>query len=723
MRKPGGPSAQPDLQHTSIGQYLLLICLMAAVAGVVVAVHWPALSAKALSYDDQQYMTENILVRNPSWSSAWQFLSEVLAPSTVEGYYQPLTMISLMVDYALGGRPSDLGPFHLTSLLLHAANTSLIILLMYLIFGRVAPAVLVGLLFGIHPLTVEPIPWIGERKTLLAAFFGLWCLIFYVRYARSSGWFNYVVCILAYVLALMSKPTSTPLPVVMLLLDYWPLGRFNKRAIFEKLPFFVLGGVSAVITYISQSTTAGAHPPSEYGLLHVPYILCHNIVFYLYKIVFPTNLSSHYPFPDPLTITHPMVLAGVVGTSVLAGLLLISLRRTRAFLIGWLIFFVTIFPTMQVIGFSNVIASDKFAYLPSVGILLVLVWLVSQWWGQRSGLVLRRGGVVAVVAMLAVLEVRVVRNYYPYWRDSVTLFQRMVSMTPKAAPLHDALGSAYMDQRMIDEAIASYRRAVKLEPDRAGIYNNLAIALYEKGRVDEAVEYYKLGLKMEPMNANSYYNLANVLFERGQVDESLRYYATAARLRPGYPIIHFKYGHALVKKGLFDEGIEHYGKAEALMSENADLYFFWAKALERKGEFDGAVEQYHKALALKDDYAEVYNNLAMLQVRSKNYAEAVGLLEKAVKYRPDYAKAHNNLGGALYKLGRVDEAIAHYRSALAIDPDNLASHINLARTLLVRGELDGAIKHYNAALKVDPASPQALAGLKIALSRKRDSGQ
>jgi len=245
------------------------VIIIAAVCVIVALVHWPALSAKALSFDDQQYLTKNVLVQNPGWRSAKRFLMEVLEPSTVAGYYQPLTMISLMADYAAGGRENNLRPFHITSLALHTVNTALIIVLLYMLFGNIWAAAAAGLLFGIHPMTVEPIPWVGERKTLLAAFFALWSLIFYVRYSRSGSWKSYTGCFLMYLLALMSKPTSVALPAVMLLMDYWPLKRLKVKSVFEKLPLFVLGGIFAGITYVSQQRTCVAILPTKTGPVNV----------------------------------------------------------------------------------------------------------------------------------------------------------------------------------------------------------------------------------------------------------------------------------------------------------------------------------------------------------------------------------------------------------------------------------------------------------------------
>jgi hypothetical protein len=242
----------------------LTAVLIAAVCLAVLATHWPALSAKATSIDDGQYLMGNPLVQNPCWDSARRFLTEVLKPSTVSGYYQPLTMISLMLDYALGGREDNLFPFHRTSLALHAANTALVIVLLYLLFGNIWAAAAVGLLFGVHPMTVEPIPWLSERKTLLSAFFAFWALIFYICFTRTTGNKKYyIAALVAYLLALMSKPTSIFLPLMMLLMDYWPLNRLRCQVIVEKIPFLFLAAVFIIMTIVSQISAGGGFFPGQ----------------------------------------------------------------------------------------------------------------------------------------------------------------------------------------------------------------------------------------------------------------------------------------------------------------------------------------------------------------------------------------------------------------------------------------------------------------------------
>ncbi|HSW47129.1 MAG TPA: hypothetical protein VLM89_16315, partial [Phycisphaerae bacterium] len=231
------PAASPaPLPPSPAGQLLRLAILGVAVAAAVTFVHWPVLSAQAISFDDEATFIENPLVQNPGWNSVRRFFGEVWISSVVRGYYRPLTLTSLMLDWAMGGRPDDLRAFHRTSLGLHVGCTLLLMLLCYQLFRRPVVAALVALLFGLHPLTVEPVAWVMERKTVLAAFFAFATFCAYVRFTRTCRRRWYVFALILYLFSLLSKPTTTPLPIFLLLIDYWPLRRFNRRAILEKIP-------------------------------------------------------------------------------------------------------------------------------------------------------------------------------------------------------------------------------------------------------------------------------------------------------------------------------------------------------------------------------------------------------------------------------------------------------------------------------------------------------
>jgi tetratricopeptide (TPR) repeat protein len=687
--EPDGPTQKyvgqfvKELPKQSDSKIKLFAVLFVVGAAVLIA-HWPALSAQALSFDDDQYLTENLLVQNPSLASARQFFTEILEPSTVKGYYQPLTMFSLMADYALGGRSDNLQPFHRTSLALHLMNTALVIMLLHLLFGRIWISAGAGLLFGLHPMTVETIAWVGERKTLLAAFFALWSLVLYVRFSHKGNWRLYLGCLAMYVLALMSKPTSIPLPLLILLLDFWPLKRLNKRAILEKLPFFAVGIASAVVTYISQSQTATAALPSEYGMERIPLILCHNIIFYPYKMIWPVNLSSHYGYPKPLGLSNPMVLTGLIGTCVLIALLIFSLRRTRAAITGWLFFFIAILPTMQIVGFSNVIASDKFAYLPSVGLLMALTSFLAWFCGTGKKAV-RHWVAVIVVLVLAGAETVATRRYLVHWADTVSLHEYMLTMTPKAAPVHYNLANTFFRQGKFDKAITHFYQASLSEPNTPEVYNNLGIALSIQGRLDEAISHFNQALQLKPDDFEVCSNLGTALMAQGKLDEAISYFTKSLQLKPDFVKAHIGLGLALAEQGKLDEAIDHYQQGLRFEPDFATAHYSLGNALRAKGKLNEAMNHYSQALNSNPNYPGPLVNMA--QILSTHPDPNIRDTSMATEFAKGAAKLTgyqnafilNTLADCYAASGQFDQAIKTAQKAMelaaASQNEALANHL------------------------------------------------
>ena len=458
-----------------------------------------------------------------------------------------------------------------------------------------------------------------------------------------------------FVLALLSKPTVTPLPVLLLLLDYWPLGRLNKRALLEKLPLLVIAGFFAVVTIISQARTCAIYLPTEQTPGHIPLILCHNIIFYLYKIAWPVNLSSHYPFPQPLALSHPMVLAGVLGTAVLIPLLALSWHKTRALLVGWLFFFVAVFPTMGVIGFTHVIASDKFAYFPSLGLLLVATWLLTRY-HLASAVPRRRGGrmvaALVVVVFLAGCECVATRRYLIHWRNSEDLYEHMASLAPRAPSVRWGLGYYLQSTGKLDAAVASFRKALELDPRCLSAHNNLAVTLKRQGHIGQAIHHYLEALKINPRDAETHCNLGVALKERGDLDAAIEHYSEALRLKPKLAGAHTNLGTALYLKGRLDEAIQSFQQAIRLYPQNAMSH----------------------------------NNLAAALIEQQEYEPAAQHAREAVRLRPDLAMAHLNLGKALAGQGYLDEGVEEYRKVLRMDPNHDQARQRLDEALAERGE-------------------------------------
>ncbi|MEK6643088.1 MAG: tetratricopeptide repeat protein [Planctomycetota bacterium] len=632
----------------------VLVWLILLVAIATAFVHWPAISAKAVMFDDDQYLTDNPVVQTPGLRSTWILMSEVLRPSTVGGYYQPLAMISLMVDCALGGRPDDQRIFHTTSLALHVLNTVLVVWLLYLLFHRATPAALVGLLFGVHPMHVESIPWLAERKTVLAAAFALGSLIAYVRYAhdqatpdakrgRRLAWYS--LCFSLFALALLSKPTTTPLPVAMLLMDVWPLRRFSRRCVMEKIPFLLLSGVSAVVTVLSQRNTAEITRPEDYPASAIPLILCHNIVFYLRKLVWPSGLSGYYPFPGQFTLGTPAYLVGVIGTLVLFVVLAMSLRWTRAVVVGWLIFFVTILPTMGVIGFTAVIAADRFVYLPMIGLLLPLAaWMSDRWMAGVEG---RRRAMAGVGLLVAAALALGTRNYLALWQDNETFTQHMLRGAPDAPSLRMALGHILLKEGKPAQAVIEFQAAVETAPGFVGARLNLARALLELGRAKEAETIVRVAVEKKP---------------------------TA-------PEVHTYLGMCLEAQGRLDEALVEHELALSLRAFDYRTYYNLATLLAKMGRGREAIARFEQSLSIRPDHSGTLQNMGLTLFQMGRADEAIPMFERALQARPDMAVAAYQLGCAKMATGRIAEALTAWRDALRIDPGMLEPLTDLAWVL------------------------------------------
>ena len=705
-----------------------LSVLAAVIALVVLAAQWPVLSTRALWLDDDQYLTANPLVQSPSWSNASRFLTEVLEPSTVRGYYQPLTMISLMLDCALGGSPANLVPFHRTNLALHIGNVVLLMVLLYMLFRQPWAAALVALLYGLHPLTVEPLSWITERKTLLAMFFALWCIILYVAYVqRRDRQYLTGSCALC-ILALLTKPTTLPLPVLLLLLDYWPLRRpLGWGLVREKLAFLVVGGVMAVVTYISQSRAASAALPTEFPIGSTPQLIAHNVVFHLSKIVWPADLTPHYPFPEPLAMSNPMVLVSVLAIVALLVGLVVSLRWTRAVLVGGLIFLAALAPTLGVVRVTNLIACDKYLYLPVVGLLLSLSALLVYFWGPACGGLparLRQGGLVALVLVIAGFYVVVTRHQLAHWRDTETLFKYMLQYDPDAPLLHNSYGVALANAGRVEEALQHYQRAAEVRPDYWIARTNTGIALLSLGRLDEAEAAFRAMADEAPDNAVAHFNLANTLVQQRRNTEAYAEFAEAVRLDPSYAEAFTNWGVALVEAGAGDEAIERLTAAVTLDPDDALAHYNLALALTAAGRPDVAVGHYHEVLRLRPRDPLAYTNLALTFVALNRMSDAERCFRAALSLEPNNVFVNLNLGGLALQAGRPDLAETHLRIAVQHDPENVAANNNLGVLLAQLGRAEESLPYLQRTVELDPDHANAqymLGGTLVALGRAAEA--
>lgn len=632
-RSPAHPAPGGASRRRGSHRGIELAAAVVIVGALVAAAHWPVLGAQALSLDDRSIVTNNPLIEHPGLASVERIFRDIM-PSKYTGYYIPLSMVSLMLDDAMGGRPDDLRAFHRTSLTLHVLNTMLIVLLLYGLFGATIPAALAGLMFGLHPLTVEPTAWVTERKTLLSTFFALACILSYVLHCRRRERAWLAASVAFYAMALLGKPTVVMLPLLLLLLDYWPLKRFDRGAVLEKWLFFLLFIGSAIITVISQERTRGI---MHYDYLQWPLRACYVLAFYGAKMIRPVNLSSVYEPPVPLALSNPAVLPGIVAVCALTALVVVLWRRTRAPLIGWIFFVLALAPTLGLVKYSWLIASDKYVYFPAVGILIVIGFgLTAAWRGRaRRGVTLKAVLCFAVVSILA-FEARGVRATLGNWTDSITLYRHMAAVAPNSAVIQTDLGVLLYETSSREEAMGHLRRAVELDSTLAVAHFNLGNALGAEGRLAESIAQFRTADELWPGDVATICNLGTALALAGRLDEAAVQFTRALRLEPGTVVALDQLGSVLMLQGRTEEAVGRFREALAAEPGSPDINFRLATALQKLGRSDSeAAACLRQSVRARPDWPEPIEALARLLATStaptvRDPQEAVRLAERAV---------------------------------------------------------------------------------------------
>ena len=681
---------------------------------VTMALYWPATRCDFVNLDDDLHVTANLQVQQglSLQNIKWAFLNPVAHD------WHPLSVCSHMLDCQL----FRLNPWghHLTSVLLHTLNAGLVFALLQAMTGARWRSLWVAALFAVHPLRVESVAWVTERKDVLSALFGLLALMAYARYAEVQSlkskvqpaapagqrgespksvvrgpWslfrlrspIFYLLSLFCFALGLMSKPMLVTWPLVMILLDYWPLRRFQFKTqdsrlktslplLLEKLPFFALAALASVVTFAVQKrggvVAAVEHMPlgARAGNALISY--CR----YLGKLFWPTDLAVMYPHPGYWPLAKVLLAGGgLLGLSVLVW---VGRRRYPYLLMGWLWYCGTLVPVSQMIQTGSQAMADRWTYLPSLGMLIMVVWgayeLTRRWQHQVLGLSMAGGAAVGLCLALTWQQIG-------YWKDSEALFWHALEVTENNYVAHGNLGAALDKKGQTDEAMHQFREALRLGPQQAEAHNNLGAALDEKDQIDEAIRQYQKALRLKPSYAEAHNNLGTALGKKGQTDEAIRQYQEALRLKPDYAEAHYNLGAALGRKGQSDEAIRQYQEAVRLKPDYADAHNNLGAALDDRGQSDEAIRHYQAALRLKPNHAEAHNNLGIALGRKGQSDEALLQFQEAVRLKPDYAEAHNNLGIAFYQQHRTGEAIRQFQEALRLKPDYAGARQNLDAVL------------------------------------------
>ena len=681
----------------------------------------PSLQNEFVEWDDSQYVFENPYIRSFDLTFfRWAFFDFYAAN------WHPLTWISHALDYAAWGL-NPLG-HHLTNNILHAINTFLVVLLVVRLLaswqagklagsnassapartqedspGRTVPpgagdsrftliaAATTGLLFGLHPLHVESVAWVAERKDLLCAFFFLLSIMAYMRYAgktlslvgNPSGmalkkgkkpgqagmteqrpgfpYRDYLLSLSFFILALLSKPMAVSLPVVLLILDWYPLGRTSslkmlRTAFFEKLPFIFLSIISSILTILAQRE---AIELNEFAPLSVRLLMAaKSLIAYLWKMALPVNLIPYYPYPKNVSFFSLEYLYPPVLIAVITILSFAAVRRQRAWLSVWGYYLITLVPVLGILQVGGQSMADRYAYLPSIGPFLLcgagVAW-VSAYLArpEKHGLALKLFCSAAALSVLVSLSYLTLKQI-DIWKNSITLW--------------------------------SY--VIEKEPGVPFAFNNIGIAFFKKGRMDEAIQAYQSSVRLDARYVKAHLNLGNAYAKKGLRDKALEEYQIVAGLDPGSAETHYQLGSALSAGGFLNE----------------------------------AIDQWRMAVRLKPDFGDAHNNLAAALYSKGILAEALDHYLIYAKLNPGNAVAHLNLGSVYAATGSYDKALEHFQIATRLNPDLADAHYNLGMLYETKGLVDQAVEHLEAAARLNPADAAIRNDLARAYSLKKAAG-
>jgi protein O-mannosyl-transferase len=654
-----------------------------ALALVTLAVFCPVTRFQFVNYDDTDFVTANPHVQAGLTAEGfkWAWGSEVARN------WHPVTMFSHMLDCQLFG----LKPWwpHLVNLLLHAANTVLLFSLFKRTTGAVWRSAAVAALFALHPLHVESVAWVAERKDVLSTLFWFLTTWAYLRYSEelkvqgSKFKVFYCLSLLFFALGLMSKPMLVTVPFTLLLLDYWPLERMKAGAPFwrlavEKIPYFVMSAASCVVTFLVQQHGGAVLRLQDFPLGSRLGNALVSYVRYIELMFWPRHLAGLYLRSGPWPVWEVALAASLLLT---VSVLVVAQRRSRPYLaVGWFWYLGTLVPVIGLVQVGMQSIADRYTYVPLIGLFVILVW---GGWELAAAWRVAKFAPAATAAALAACAVLTVHQEF-YWKDSETLFKRMIDATPNNYMARYNLGNLYSKENRTNEAISNLTAAVEAEPNYADAHNNLGGIFLDQKRYDEAIRHYRTAARVNP-GYLYYLNLANAL-------------ADAASARHD--------------TNEFAEAVQTYGQALQLNPRSSDAHHNLALTWQAQGRASEALAEFEQAARLDPNRADTWTQMGFLYASQNRMPEAEKVFRELVRLQPNNAEAFGWLGNALAEQTKLADAIPFYLTALKLNPSNCSTEFNLGLTFSRLGRRDEATEHYRKALRINPNYIQAQAALR-----------
>ena len=695
-------ASEPIPGHIGKNRRVLSVCVILAI--VTLAVFWQVRDHAFINLDDKLYVMENphvqagITFENLKWALTTGHASN----------WHPLTWLSHMLDVELFGLKA--GRHHLMNVFFHIVNTLLLFLILHRMTGALWQSAFVATLFALHPLHVESVAWVAERKDVLSTLFWMLTLGAYGYYVKRPGYRRYLLVLVCFLLGLMSKPMLVTIPFVLLLLDFWPLGRLqpakhagpdsrnatrpedparkkrkaaNSSAVkavdreewpvyplrwtvirpllLEKAPLLTLAALSSVVTIISQQKDAMASLQALPVDARIANALV-SYVKYIGKMIWPLDLAVFYPIPD----VQPWwsVLGAVLILSAATVLFIWKSKRRPYLGVGWLWYLGTLVPVIGLVHVGSQAMADRYSYVSLIGIFIMIAWGVPDSlknWGHRKTVL----GVLSGIAILACAVVTWAQ--VQLWRDSITLFSHTLKVTTDNYIIHNNMGIALSDRGKIEDALVHYRAALLINPKSIEAWENLGIYYEESGRSAKAIEVYEHVRRLNPNDAKTWNSLGSAYGKSGQTAMAIEALRQALRIDPAYDEAWNNLGNAYGGNGETAKAIEAFQQALRINPKYAKAWNNLGVAYVESGQSVKAIEAFRQSLRISREHAGVWNNLAVAYGKHGQTAEAIEAYRQALSINPKYVKAWFGLGVAYGESGQTKEVREIYLKLRTLD--------------------------------------------------------
>lgn len=701
----------------------LFLCL--ALFLLTLALYWPVHEFGFISYDDPVYVTKNPQVQGGlSWAGL------VWAGTTAHGgNWHPLTWISHMVDRQCFGQAAS-GP-HLVNVFLHAANTVLLFLTLLRLTGAPAPSAVVAALFAWHPLHVESVAWISERKDVLSTLFLLLAVRFYASYTRrwrpesipGKAALAYAAALVCFMLGLLSKPMLVTLPFVLLLLDVWPLRRVSLeraeparwwRLVREKIPFFGLTAASCLVTFVAQKRGGAVASLDYIPLLRRVINALVAYTVYLRKLVWPADLAVFYPHPGSWPLTT-ILLSGALLLLITTAVVWMAKRRPWL-AVGWFWYLGMLVPVIGLVQVGDQAYADRYTYAPLIGIFFAVVWEVKA---RVAGHAKAAAGANLTAGLALTACLLVSHQQLQHWKDGETLFRHSLAVTKNNYVAHGSLGMILAEAGKSDEAKYHLETALTILPSYEHAHLNLGTLYLKEGLLDKAAAHFLLAAKFKPGFPEAFYNLGTVLAQQEKHEQAVAQFEQALSLQPSHANAHYNLGISLTKLGRLQEAESHFRRAIELDPRFGFAHYNLGLVLNGLSRADEACEHFRQAAALSPDFLPAKCEHGATLLALGRFQETIAAYQDVLKADPHNPQAHNNLGLALARLGQPEAAGEHFAEVTRLEPQNADACYNYGNSLFELGNYAAAELQYLQVLRLKP--DDTAAQRKLALCRTRQS--